>query len=220
MSDNSEIKLSSKAKNILDQITSTTKLGDIRKIAKEIKKDHELAMELWSTAEYLPRLLATLIMDKKNLTQDVLDKLDKDIRIHTLEERTNLMDWLMANQLTKSKKTIALMESWKNSSSALQRRTFWYYQARLRWTGKTPPNNTEDLLSLLEANIAQEEPEVQWAMNFTAGWIGVYEEKYRERCIQLGEKTGLYKDQIVAKGCTPNYLPEFISIEVNKRSHK
>lgn len=44
MSDNSEIKLSSKAKNILDQITSTTKLGDIRKIAKEIKKDHELAM--------------------------------------------------------------------------------------------------------------------------------------------------------------------------------
>ena len=154
MSDNSEIKLSSKAKNILDQITSTTKLGDIRKIAKEIKKDHELAMELWSTAEYLPRLLATLIMDKKNLTQDVLDKLDKDIRIHTLEERTNLMDWLMANQLTKSKKTIALMESWKNSSSALQRRTFWYYQARLRWTGKTPPNNTEDLLSLLEANIA------------------------------------------------------------------
>lgn len=150
----------------------------------------------------------------------MLDKLDKDIRIHTLEERTNLMDWLMANQLTKSKKTIALMESWKNSSSALQRRTFWYYQARLRWTGKTPPNNTEDLLSLLEANIAQEEPEVQWAMNFTAGWIGVYEEKYRERCIQLGEKTGLYKDQIVAKGCTPNYLPEFISIEVNKRSHK
>lgn len=220
MSDNSEIKLSSKAKNILDQITSTTKLGDIRKIAKEIKKDHELAMELWSTAEYLPRLLATLIMDKKNLTQDVLDKLDKDIRIHTLEERTNLMDWLMANQLTKSKKTIALMESWKNSSSALQRRTFWYYQARLRWTGKTPPNNTEDLLSLLEANIAQEEPEVQWAMNFTAGWIGVYEEKYRERCIQLGEKTELYKDQIVAKGCTPNYLPEFISVEVNKRSNK
>lgn len=67
MSDNSEIKLSSKAKNILDQITSTTKLGDIRKIAKEIKKDHELAMELWSTAEYLPRLLATLIMDKKIL---------------------------------------------------------------------------------------------------------------------------------------------------------
>ena len=126
----------------------------------------------------------------------------------------------MANQLTKDKKTIELLKSWQNSPSPLQRRAFWYYQARLRWTGQTPPDNTEDLLSTLEANIMKEEPEVKWAMNFTAGWIGVYDEKYRARCIQLGEKTGLYKDEIVAKGCTPKYLPEFITIEANKRQNK
>ncbi|MBC2187764.1 DNA alkylation repair protein [Listeria booriae] len=205
------------AENILTHINSETKLGDLRKIAKEIKQDHELAMELWSTEEFLPRLLAILIMDKKLLTQDVLNELDKDMQTHPFDERNNLMDWLMANQLTKSKKTIALIESWENSSSALQRRTFWYYQARLRWTGQTPPDNTEELLSALEASIMQEEPEVKWAMNFTAGWIGVYDEKNRARCMQLGEKTGLYKDQVVAKGCTPDYLPSFITIEVNKR---
>ncbi|SHG86421.1 DNA alkylation repair protein [Ornithinibacillus halophilus] len=212
--------LSSKAGNFLSQINSNTKLGDVRKIAKEIKKDHQLAMELWSSERYLPRLLAILIMDKKLLSEDVLEKLDSDMQTHTFDERNNLMDWLMANQLTKSKKTIALMESWKNSPSALQRRAFWYYQARLRWTGKTSPDNTADLLSALEANMAQEEPEVQWAMNFTAGWIGVYDEKYRDRCIKLGEKTGLYKGKMVAKGCTPDYLPEFITIEVNKRLDK
>jgi 3-methyladenine DNA glycosylase AlkD len=212
-----EIKRSSKVENILLQINSKTKLGDLRKIAKDIKKDHELAMELWSTGEFLPRLLAILIMDKKLLTQDVLNKLDKDMQTHTIDERNNLMDWLMANQLTKDKKNIALMELWKNSPFALQRRAFWYYQGRLRWTGQTPPDNTADLLAAIEANIAQEEPEVQWAMNFTAGWIGVYDEKYRARCIKLGEKTGLYKDEMVSKGCTPNYLPEFITIEVNKR---
>jgi len=215
-----EIKRSIKAENILSQINSKTKLGDIRKFAKDLKKDHELAMELWATEEFLPRLLAILIMDKKLLSQDVLNKLDKDMQTHPLDERNNLMDWLMANQLTKSKKTIALMESWENSSSALQRRAFWYYQARLRWTGKTPPDNTAELLSALEANISQEEPEVQWAMNFTAGWIGVYDEENRARCIKLGEKAGLYKDEIVAKGCTPNYLPEFITMEVNKRLNK
>ncbi|MBC1649240.1 DNA alkylation repair protein [Listeria booriae] len=205
------------AEDILTQIDSETKLGDLRKIAKEIKQDHELAMELWSTEEFLPRLLAILIMDKKLLTQDVLNELDKDMQTHPIDERNNLMDWLMANQLTKSKKTIALIESWENSSSALQRRTFWYYQARLRWTGQNPPENTEELLSALEASIMQEEPEVKWAMNFTAGWIGVYDEKNRARCMQLGEKTGLYKDQVVARGCTPDYLPSFITIEVNKR---
>ncbi|QFT89672.1 DNA alkylation repair enzyme [Bacillus sp. THAF10] len=212
-----EIKRSSKAENILTQINSETKLGDLRKIAKEIKKDHELAMELWASGEFLPKQLAILIMDKKLLSQDVLNKLDRDMQTHTWDERNKLMDWLMANQLTKDKKNIALMESWENSPSALQRRTFWYFQGRLRWTGQTPPENTADLLTAIEANITQEEPEVQWAMNFTAGWIGVHDEKYRDRCIKLGEKTGLYKDEMVSKGCTPNYLPEFITIEVNKR---
>ena len=214
-----DIKRSSKAENILAQIHRTSKLGDLRKIAKDIKKDHELAMELWSTGEFLPRLLAILIMDKKLLSQDVLNELDKDMQTHSFVERNNLMDWLMANQLTKDKRTIAWMESWENSPSALQRRAFWYYQGRLRWTGQAPPDNTADLLATVEANILQEEPEVQWAMNFTTGWIGVYDEKYRARCIELGEKTGLYKGEMVAKGCTPNYLPEFITIEVNKRQN-
>ncbi|MBX0314832.1 DNA alkylation repair protein [Planococcus glaciei] len=214
-----EIKRSSKAENILLQINSKTKLGDLRKIGKDIKKDHEIAMELWSTGEFLPRLLAILIMDKKLLSQDVLNQLDQDMQTHTIDERNNLMDWLMANQLMKDKKNIALMESWRTSPSALQRRSFWYYQGRLRWTGQTSPDNTADLLAAIEADIAQEEPEVQWAMNFTAGWIGIYDEKYRARCMKIGEKTGLYKDEMVSKGCTPNYLPEFISIEVNKRSN-
>lgn len=213
-----EMKFSSNAENILQQINSKTKLGDLRKIAKDIKKDHELAMELWSTEAFLPRLLAILIMDKKLLSQEVLNRLDEDMQTHTFDERNNLMDWLMANQLTKDKKTIALIESWENSPSVLQRRVFWYYQARLRWTGQTPPDNTEDLLSTIEANITQEEPEVQWAMNFTAAWIGIFDEKYRARCIKLGEITGLYKGEMVSKGCTPNYLPEFIAIEVNKRN--
>lgn len=61
-------------------------------------------------------------------------------------------------------------------------------------------------------------PEVQWAMNFCAGQIGVHEPTFRSRCIKLGEKTGLYQSDPVAKNCTPSYLPEFIRIEVEKRT--
>ena len=212
------MKHSSQAENILAQINTNTKLGDLRKIAKEIRKDHELAVELWSTGRFLPRQLAILIMNSKLLSQDLINQLDKDIHTHPPNERNQLMDWLMANQLMKDKKTIALILSWEHSPSSLQRRVYWYYQARLRWTGQTPPENTSDLLSAIESSIAMEEPEVQWAMNFTAGWIGVYEKKYRNRCIALGEKTGLYKGEMVSKGCTPDYLPEFIAIESNKRN--
>ena len=211
------MKLSSKAENIYSQVSQRdTKLGDLRKIATEIKKDHELALDLWSTGEFLPRQLAILIMDKKSITKDFIDQIDTDIQTHELEERVQLTDWFMANQLTKDKHTIAIIESWRNSPSVLQRRIFWYYQARLRWMGNTSHTNTEDLLALIEANLMEEQPEVQWAMNYTAGQIGKWQEEYRDRCIAIGEETGLYKDEIVPRGCTPSYLPQFIPIEVAK----
>lgn len=212
------MKFSLKAEEILDQINAQTKLGDLRIIAREIRKDHELALELWSTGRFLPRQLAILIMDNKRISQDLINQLGEAMQAHPYDERNQLIDWLMANQLLKDKKTIALVESWENSPSALQRRVFWYYQGRLRWMGQKPAANTAEFLTKIEANMANEEPEVQWAMNFTAGWIGIYEKQYRDRCIALGEKTGLYKGEKVSKGCTPNYLPEFITIESNKRN--
>lgn len=212
------MRLSTKAENIISQITGkNTKLGDLRTIAKEIKKDHQLATELWSSKHFFARQLAILIMDKKLLTEEVIDNLVSDINQHSQNEKLQLIDWLMANQLTKDKKTIALMETWEDSPSSLKRRIYWYYQARLRWTGQIQPNS-EELLSKIENKIEKEPAEVQWAMNFITGWIGVYEKKYRSRCIALGEKTGLYKGQMVSKGCTPDYLPEFITIESNKRN--
>lgn len=212
------MKLSTKVENILTQISDkSTKLGDLRKIAKEIKKDHQLAIELWSAEHYLGRQLAILIMDKKLLTDEFIDNLVSDINQHNEKEKLHLIDWLMANQLTKDKKTLALVDSWENNPISLKRRVYWYYQGRLRWMGKIQ-SNSEDVLSSIERQIEIEEPEVQWAMNFTAGWIGVYEKKYRNRCVELGKRTGLYKDKMVSKGCTPEYLPEFIVIESNKRN--
>ena len=182
------MKFSIKAENILTQISDkNTKLGDIRKIANSIKKDHDLAMELWSSKLFFARQLAILIMDKKLLTEKVIDNLVSDINQHNEKERLQLIDWLMANQLTKDKKTIALIESWEDSQSSLKRRIYWYYQGRLRWTGQ-PQTNNEKLLSKIESKIEKEDPEVQWAMNFTTGWIGVYEKNYRTRCVALGEK--------------------------------
>src|SRR5688572_21651875 len=112
---------SSKAENIVNQIDEKTKLGDLRIIAKDIKMDHDSGMELWASGKYLARQLAILIMDKKQLSQELIDKLVKDIEQHKEDERNQLIDWLMANQLSKDKKTITLMESWENNPSSLLR---------------------------------------------------------------------------------------------------
>lgn len=206
----------SQAQQILDQMDGTTKLGDIRALAKDIKRDHALALALWSSEKFLARQLALLIMDKKLIDEKLIDRLVTDIANHPDKERDHLIDWLMANQLSKDKKTIAMMKTWADNPSPLKRRVFWYYQARLRWVGQTPPPNTEELLVAIETQIEQEAPEVQWAMNFTAAQIGIFQPEYRERCVALGERTGLYQDEVVAKNCTPNYLPKFIAIQVAK----
>jgi 3-methyladenine DNA glycosylase AlkD len=210
--------LSARATKLIAEITSVkVKLGHLKAHGKEIKKDHALAMELWSTGELNPRLLATLIFDSKLLSEKVIGQLASDMLRHDLMERSQLADWLLANQLAKDKKLVALIAAWEKNPSSILRRLFWYHQARLRWVGQAPPGNSADLLDSLENNMADEEPEVQWAMNFCAGQIGVHEPKFRSRCIKLGEALGLYKDEHVAKNCTPSYLPEFIRIEVAKR---
>ena len=196
----------------------STKMGDLKKTGKAIKKDHELAKALWFVGGFQARLLATLIFDKILLDQPFIDELANDLKSHSASERNQITDWLLANQLMKSKKTIGLLTSWQMAKTDMCRRLFWYHQARLRWTGQTPPPNSGELLDVIESNIMTEVPEVQWAMNFCAAQIGVNEANYRTRCIKLGEQTGLYKDEHVAKNCTPSYLPEFIRIEVGKRA--
>jgi 3-methyladenine DNA glycosylase AlkD len=210
--------LSARAKQLVAEFTGpNVKLGDLKSRGKEIKKDHALAMELWSTGEYYPRLLAILLFDSKLLSENLIDQLASEILRHDADERCQLADWLLANQLAKDKKLASLMATWEQHPSPIRRRWFWYHQARLRWVGQTPPDNSAELLDSLEQNMASAEPEVQWAMNFCAGQIGVHEPKLRSRCIKLGKALGLYKDEPVAKNCTPSYLPEFIRIEVGKR---
>lgn len=53
-------------------------------------------------------------------------------------------------------------------------------------------------------------------MNVTAGWIGIYDDKLCRSSIELGEKTGLYKEEKVSKRFTANYLPELIRIEIQR----
>lgn len=210
------MELSPQAKAILDRVNEVTTLGGLRTIAAEIKTDHALALELWSTTGLEARRLAILVMDKKRMSQEFIDTLEQDVQVHDPDERIQLFDWLMANQLSKSSGGRKLIESWESSTAPLQRRLFWYHQARLRWTGQTPPPNTEHLLDAIEGRLADEVPEVQWAMNFTAGQIGTYQEEYRERCIAIGERVGLYREEPFSPGCTPNYLPEFIRIQAAK----
>lgn len=202
---------------IADLDQENPKMGDVKKIAAKIKKDHDLALKLWRDEKFGSRLVAVLILDKAKLTPELIEELAADIGKMEEKQRDKLSEWLMAHQLMKSKKTLAFLKSCMDHQLPTLRRLFWYHQGRLRWTGQTPPDNTNELVKAIEARLAKEAPEVQWAMNFTAGWIGVHDAQYRDGLVTLGKKIALYKGDHVSPDCTPNYLPEFIEIEAEKR---
>lgn len=211
--------LSASAQNIVDQLDPERPvMGALKKLAATIKTDHSLAQELWGTGGYSARMFAALIMDKSLLDQQAIDTLADDLMQMAPDQRNRISEWLLANQLMKSAKTKRLIETWGGHASPVLRRLYWYHQARLRWTGKVPVDNAQDLLSALQDGMETEHPDVQWTMNFCAAWIGVYQPEYRDECIALGEKLGLYMDEKRVKGCTPNYLPAFIEVEVAKRA--
>jgi len=80
--------LSNKANEYLEKLDhEEIPMGKVKAMAKEVKRDHELSVELWSTGKYSPRLFATLILDKKELNQAVLEEMMADLSTHKEKER-------------------------------------------------------------------------------------------------------------------------------------
>jgi 3-methyladenine DNA glycosylase AlkD len=54
------------------------RIPEVRQLAKLIKKDHELALQLWDTRIHEARILASLIADPKLVTPQLIDNWTKD----------------------------------------------------------------------------------------------------------------------------------------------
>jgi 3-methyladenine DNA glycosylase AlkD len=54
------------------------RIPEVRKLAKVIKTEHELALQLWDTRIHEARILATLVADPKLVTTQLMDSWTKD----------------------------------------------------------------------------------------------------------------------------------------------
>lgn len=183
-------------------------LTQLRTLAAEIGKDHDLANRLWALGEYRSRLLSLLILDLKQLDIVGIENLTHDIEAASIKEQMQLSDWLTANVIMKKTALKKQVATWQDSDSSLRQRIFWSYQARTV-KDQTPAFQTA-LLSLLEERMETAPALVQENMNWYAAQLGILNQALRHRCIALGERLGLYKDYPVSKGCISPYLPIWI----------
>ena len=186
------------------------KLGDIRALAKKIKTDHELALELWDTGNVEAQLLATLILEPDSLSADELDKLTRTVTF------SHVADWLNSYVVAKHPEKEALREKWMKSKERWTARAGWNLTAS-RVSSGADGLDLSALLDRIEAEMPKAKPEVQWTMNNTLAAIGIHHAKHRKRAIAIGEEIGLYRDWPVSKGCTPPYVPVCVA-EMVKRN--
>ncbi len=82
------------------------RLGDIRKLAAEIKTNHELAMALWETGNIDARLLAILLIEPENLSRPEMDRMVRSAGF------AQVADWLMSYVVKKHPDKEALRQEW------------------------------------------------------------------------------------------------------------
>jgi 3-methyladenine DNA glycosylase AlkD len=188
------------------------KLGDIRAMAKKIKTDHELALQLWGTGNVEAQLLATLIIQPQALSADELDQLTRSTTC------AQVADWLNAYVVAQHPEKEALREKWMKAKDRWAARAGWHLTASRVNKGQGDDSlDVSALLDRIEKEMPKAKPEVQWTMNNTLAAIGIHHPQHRQRAVAIGEKIGLYRDWPVSKGCTPPYVPVWVEAMVKRQ---
>lgn len=186
------------------------KTGDIRKLAKEIKPDHELGLSLWDTGNADAQMLAILLVRPKDLSTEQLSAM---VREGTCEW---VSEWLSSYVLKKHPDTEAVREKWMASKDAMTARAGWSLAAG-RVVNSPDGLDLAALLDRLESEMPSAAPQAQWTMNTCLVQIGVHHEEHRARAIAIGEALGLFSDYPVSKGCISPFAPIWIKEMVSRQ---
>lgn len=185
--------------------------GDVRKLAKKIKVNHELALELWETGNIDARFLAILLIQPKELSAEEMDHLVRSVAF------VEVADWLNTYVVKRHPDKEALRQEWMASDDPMAARAGWNLTAE-RVAKSSEGLDVPGLLDRIESEMASAPPEVQWTMNSCLAEIGINFPKLRKRAIAIGETLGIYRDYPVSKGCTSPFAPIWINTMVSRQS--
>jgi 3-methyladenine DNA glycosylase AlkD len=189
------------------------KMGDIRKVAKKVKKaDKSLAIELWNTNIMEAQLTATLLLKPDELSKDELNHFAETISYDYVA------DWFNAYIVNKHPEKNQILQMWIDSDNKWALRSAWSIMANNIARG-ADGLDLEKLLNQIEKEMPKEQPEVQWTMNFALAHTGIYHPAHRQRAIDIGNKLGIYKDYPVPKGCVSPFVPIWIDEVVKKQKN-
>ncbi|MFF4600332.1 DNA alkylation repair protein [Amycolatopsis sp. NPDC001319] len=185
-------------------------LGKLRALAKRLKTQHELAVELWGTGDSAARLVAVLICRSKAFERGELDVMVREARTPKVH------DWLVGYVVKKSPHVEELRVAWFADADPVVASAGWALTTDR--VGKASEGlDLGGLLDVIEAEMKDAPERLQWAMNHCLAEIGIEHAELRERAVGIGERLGVLKDYPTPKGCTSPYAPVWIAEMVGRR---
>ena len=178
-------------------------LGKLRAVAKRLKIQQDLALELWATEDTAARLLALLICRPKAFGRDELDAMLRQARTPKVQ------DWLVNYVVKKSPYTEELRQAWFADPDPVVASAGWALTSE-RVVKKPEGLDLPGLLDVIEAQMKDAPERLQWAMNTCLAQIGIEHPGYRDRAIGIGERLEVLKDYPTPPNCTSPFAPVWI----------
>src|SRR5262245_18308257 len=130
------------------------KLGDIRAVAKKIKGDQQLAIDLWQTGNVEAQLVASLLLKPASLSAGELGKLTR----YTL--CAQVADSLNAYVVAEHPEKDALRGKWMKAKDRWAARAGWNLTASRVNKGAADGLDLQALLDRIEKEMPKAKPEV------------------------------------------------------------
>ena len=189
------------------------KISDLQKIQKQIKKDYQLALDLYDTGNYDAMYLAGLIADDARMTKKDLQRWVAKATHGGIASYT--VAWVAAG----SPHGWELAMEWIDSKRALTAEAGW---ATLRSLVSIKDDSELDLAKLkrllerVRKSIHRAPNNVRYQMNGFVIAVGSYVKSFTETAIQLAEKIGPVSVDMGNTSCQVPFAPDYIR-KVQKR---
>ena len=185
-------------------------LGKLRAIAKRLKTQQDLALDLWATEDTAARLLALLICRPKAFARDGLDTMLRQARAPKVH------DWLVNYVVKKNPHVEDLRQLWFADADPVVASAGW--ALTIDRVAKTPEGlDLPGLLDTIEAQMKTAPDRLQWAMNQCLAQIGISHPELRARAIEIGERLEVLKDYPTPPNCTSPFAPTWIAEIVRRQ---
>jgi 3-methyladenine DNA glycosylase AlkD len=183
------------------------KIGDMKKIVKRIKKDYQLALDLYDTGNYDAMYLAGLIADDARMTRKDLTKWASQAYCAPLAGAT------VSSVAAGSPHGYALALEWIESKKELVAAAGWMTLAALvsvKPDADLQPAKLKELLQRVEKTIHQAPDRVRYSMNSFVIATGSYVSGLTESAIAIGERTGPLTVDMGDTDCSVPFAPDYI----------